>query len=199
MAKLFVIAGPPASGKSTLIKLLKNPYPSWRFVVNDFFDFLPILKKKEELEKNFEQDLRLIVKIKVQKNTVIENGPLNAVYYHHFLGAKKAERYFLKSIKIYKKLNPLIFFIDTKPEISFRRQQESFLQILAENNIDKVETINRYLSLYQKALYDLYPLFEHYLKKLPFEVTGIKNSYIGQDEFVRESFLILQKVILYPS
>lgn len=196
MARLFVVAGPPASGKSTLIKLLANPYPSWRLITNNFFDFLPVLKEKKELEKNFDQDFKFIKDFNLKKNTVLENGILNAVYYHLFLGAKKTEAYFLKTQKIYQKLRPLIFYIDTKPEISFRRQQEDFKKLLHKNGIIKPELITRYLTLYQKSLYDLYPLFERYLNKLPFEKITLKNSYITQEEFIRQSFFEFQKITL---
>ncbi len=198
MARLFVIAGPPASGKTTLINLLKNPYPNWRFITDDFFNFLPLsLKKKpKELKKNLTKDIKINIHQDLIRNTIIENGILNSCYYHYFLSTKTGYQFFEKVLNKYKKITPVIFYIDTKPEISFRRQNESFLKYLAEENINQEKEINRYLTLYQRTLYDLYQLYEKYLEKIPFQKIIIKNSYISLDEFIRQSFIEFQKIVL---
>lgn len=196
MARVFIVAGPPASGKTIFIKTLKNPHPSWRFLTASHFDLLPFFLSEKEIEENLKKDKELIRKLDPKKNTVVENSLFNAVFYHRFLKAETAKDFFNQAYKKYQKLNPLIIFFDTKPEISWRRQQKVFLDELKKQNINQEKEINHYLTLYQKTLFDLYPLWFNYLDKLSFEKIVIRNSYINEEEFIRQAFILFQKSLL---
>lgn len=203
MAKLITIAGPQSSGKTTLFNVLKNRYSGWRFIeeINPY----QIIGKDhpggaftdKALEaKLINKELKILKNIDSKRTTVIETGIFHVAYAEKFCGAKTAKRYLDNYIKIYQKFEPLIFFIDTKPEVSWRRRQEKYLERIKKLNITDEKETNRLLSKYQKCLFSLYPLWLKYLDKIPFEKIVFRNSYISEEEFIRESFLQIQKFLL---
>jgi len=203
MAKLITIAGPQSSGKTTFFNLLKNRYKNWRFIeeinpyqlVDKNHPGAVFLDKKLEL-KILNEDLKTIKSVNSKRTTVIETGIFHLVYGEKFCGVKTSQKYFNKYLKVHKKFESLIFFIDTKPEISWRRQQNKYLKRIKKAGItDEKKTAGR-LAKYQKNLYDLYPLWLKYLKKIPYQKIVFRNSYISEEEFIRESFLQIQKFLL---
>jgi deoxyadenosine/deoxycytidine kinase len=190
MARLITIAGPQSSGKTTFLNVLKNRYQSWRFIPEAFsFD------KKLEL-KIIKNELSLLKSLDDKRTTVIETGIFHLVYSEKICGAKIAQNYFKKYLAVYKKFEPLIFFIDTKPEVSWRRRQDKYLDRIKSLGINDEQEIAKRLSKYQKNLYALYPLWLKYLEKIPYQKIIFRNSYIAEDEFIREAFLQFQKFLL---
>lgn len=203
MARLITIAGPQSSGKTTLFNVLKNRYQSWRFIeeLNPYQvvskDHLGGAFIDKALELKFlEEDLKIIKTIDDKRTTVIETGIFHVVYGEKFCGAKIAQKYLEKYLKLHEKLKPLIFFIDTKPEVSWRRRQEKYLERINQAGVTDQKEITRRLAKYQKFIYDLYPLWHKYLEKIPFEKIVFRNSYISTEEFIREAFLQIQKFLL---
>jgi len=202
MAKLIIIAGPQSSGKTTLFKVLKNRYQNWRFIeeINPYqFDKnhpgAVFVDKKLQL-KLLKKNLEVIKNIDSKRTTVIEGGIFNLVYGEKFCGAKTAQIYLKKSLKLYKNLDPLIFFIDVKPEVSWRRRQDIYFARIKKQGVTDEKEISKLLTKYQKNLYSLYPLWMKYLEKIPYQKIIFRNSYVGEDEFIREAFLQIQKFLL---
>lgn len=203
MAKLIIIAGPQSSGKTTLFNVLKNRFQSWRFidelnpyrVVNKDHPGAAFIDKALEL-KLLEEDLKVIKTIDNKRTTVIETGIFHVVYGDKFCGAKIAQKYLEKYLKLHEKLESLIFFIDTKPEVSWRRRQNKYLERIKKLGISDEKEVTKHLAKYQKNLYSLYPLWLKYLEKCPYKKIVFRNSYINEDEFIREAFLQFQKFLL---
>jgi len=190
MARLITIAGPQSSGKTTFLNVLKNRYQGWRFIPEAVFT-------DEKFEfKIIKNELSLLKSLDDKRTTIIETGIFHLVYSEKICGAKITQNYFKKYLSVYKKFEPLIFFIDTKPEVSWRRCQDKYLNRIKSLGInDEQETAKR-LSKYQKNLYALYPLWFKYLEKIPYHKIIFRNSYIAEDEFIREAFLQFQKFLL---
>jgi len=203
MAKLITIAGPQSSGKTTLFNILKNRYSGWRFieeinpyqVIDKNHPGGAFTNKTHEL-KILDEDLRIFKSIHDKRTTVVETGILHVVYGEKFCGAKIAQKYLEKYQKIHNKLEPLIFFIDTKPEVSWRRRQGKYLERINNSGIKEEKEVTKRLAKYQKNLYSLYPLWLKYFDKLSYEKIIFRNSYIDEEEFIREAFLQIQKFLL---
>lgn len=203
MAKIITIAGPQSSGKTILFNVLKNRYQNWRFIeevnpyqVIDSSHLGGAFTDKEQELKILDEDIKIFKSIDDKRTTVIETGILHVVYGEEFCGAKTAQKYLKKYLKLHEKLEPLIFFIDTKPEVSWRRRQNKYLERIKKLGITDEKEVAKHLAKYQKNLYSLYPLWLKYLKKLPYEKFIFRNSYISEEEFIREAFLQLQKFLL---
>jgi len=203
MAKLVIIAGPQSSGKTTLFNVLKNRYPNLRFIdeVNVYqlagenHPGGAFSDKTLEL-KLLEEDLNRLKNVDDKRTTVIETGIFHLVYCEKFCGRDTARIYLEKYVQIYNKLQPLLFFIDTKPEISWRRRQEKYKDRIARAGITDEKDIIKKLSRYQKHLFALYPIWLKFFDKIPYEKIIYRNSYVSEAEFIREAFLELQKSLL---
>lgn len=202
--KLIIIAGPQSSGKTTVFKRLQQKYPHWSF----FPEINPYFFNKQHLGAAFaDKKLTLMVTDKEiesakrlighKQTLVLETSIFHLVYVKFYAGEKEANQYFQTYLRLYDKFDPLIIFIDTKPEISWQRRKEKYLKRLA--NIPDPRIKNEMFSTYQQRLYDLYPLWLKYYYLIPFKKIMIRNSFKTYERFINEVLTNLQSLLpTYP-
>ncbi len=211
MACLLIIAGPQSSGKTTVFNLLKNyliddRQPDKRvaflseinpycFVNKNHLGAAFVDKKLQIAIAN--ADLKRIQKIidnnfdhdrgkSCDKTYLIETGIFGLVYFEHILGRKKAEIYFKKYLEMYKHFSPIILFIDTKPEISWKRRKPKYLERIKNSGVIDPKKKAAMLKKYRGIIDALYPLWLKWYKKFPFEKYMIRNSYKTERAFLKE-------------
>lgn len=96
--------------------------------------------------------------------------------------------FYKRYVDIYKKYNPIIIFLDTKPRVSWRRRKPYYLERIKKSGITDVKEKQKMLKKYRQTIDDLYPLWLKWYKKFPFEKYMIKNSYKSYKKFVDEVF-----------
>lgn len=194
---LITIAGPQSSGKTTIFNLVKQKYPQLNFIseINPYSlvgeKHLGAAFVSSDLEiKITEKELVILNPlVNQQKLSIVETGIFHLVYIELHLGKKVAQEYLYKYLKLYNRLNPTIFFIDTKPEISWQRRKEKYEKRIISISDQKQK--NKIMTKYNQTLYNLYPLWLKYFELLPFKKIMIKNSFKSKIEFQTE---ILRKI-----
>lgn len=192
--KLLIIAGPQSSGKTTVLKLLETKYPEANFIqeTNQYSlvnkNHLGAAYVTCDIEKQIvSEDIRIIKKIDRNKNLVImETGIMHMGYVEEICNKKIADRFFQKYISAHKDLEPTVIFIDTNPQISFKRRKKYYLQRIQNIGITKSEEIDEILRKYENKIKKLYPYWLKYFKKVPFKKIMIKNSQKSYNKFMRE-------------
>ena len=191
MSHLIIIAGPQSSGKTTVFNYLRDRLKDFLFVE----EINPYKVKKSSHPKyispsgKFQEELSLMTLKKIKsltakKNYIFETGPMQIAYVEKYSGLKVASLYFKKYLKILKSFNPTIIFIDSKPEVSFKRRRKKYLERIKEYHLeDKREEI---LSEYKQKIIDLYPLWNKWFNKYPYNKIVIKNSNKTKRRFINE-------------
>jgi len=194
LTKFLIIAGPQSSGKTTVFNLLKKKYPKLSFVeeINQY----SLVNKKHmggafvnrEIEIAItSENIRTTKKIdRTKKVVIMETDIFHVVYLEKSAGRKTAEEFFPRYLKAHKGLNPTIIFIDTKPRTSFQRRRKIYLKRIKDAGIIDLKTKKQMLEKHKKNIYDLYPLWIKYYKKIPFKKFMIKNSRKTFRKFVSE-------------
>ena len=196
MIKLIIIAGPQSSGKTTAFNHLKSKFPDFHYreEINPYLlagkNHLGGAFTTRELElKLVEADLLMLknlnaLKLNLYKAIILETSIFHLVYTEKFCGQKIANNFFEKYLLLQKKFNCLNIFIDTKPEVSFRRRYPTYLKRIKKQNgeINSFEFLKRY----QKTIYDLYPLWLKWYDRVPFNKLTIRNSFKTKKEFLLE-------------
>ncbi len=201
MSLFITVSGPQSSGKSTVFKYLESKYSKrgikfikeinpYEFKKTDHPKYLSTHGIQETLTK---MTLSSLGKITSKKNHIMETGPMQIVYVEKYEGLKKANLYFKKYLKIVKPLNPIIIFIDTKPEISFRRRKQTYITRIKKHNLQDRQ--KQLLNEYKNKIFDLYPLWHKWLRKFPYKKIVIKNSYKSEDKFIKEVDKIIRSLL----
>lgn len=193
MSKLFIIAGPQSSGKSTVWNLLKNEYRRFNFIpeTNQYSivgnDHPGGAFVTYEIEKKIlDRDVKVIKSIDRKRPvSVIETGIFHLLYAEKICDKKTADVYFKKYLKAHKNLEPVVIFIDTKPPVSWHRRRKKYLARIHKSGVTDPEEVKKTLLKYRKTIFNLYPLWIKYLKKIPFRKVVIKNTYKSRDRFLR--------------
>ncbi len=205
MSLFITVSGPQSSGKSTVFKYLKGRYTKhgikfiseinpYEFKKSDHPRYLSTHGIQETLTK---MTLASLKKITSKINHIMETSPMQIVYVEKYEGLKKANLYFKKYIEIVKKLDPILIFIDTKPDISFRRRKQIYIARIKKHNLqDKQKQL---LNEYKNKIFDLYPLWDKWLEKFPYKKIIVKNSYKSEDKFINEIDRIIQSLLLPKS
>lgn len=192
MPKFIVISGPQSSGKTTIFSHLSKKYGNKkiRFIpeISPYTESgtdHPRLLSPYEIQENLtKKTLTLLENIDKNSDYVMETGPMQIVYIEKYTGIEKAENYFKKYLKIITPLKPVIVFVETKPEISFRRRKNKYVERIKRHGLlSKKEEL---LEQYEKKIYDLYPLWHKWLDKYPFEKIVVKNNYKTKKKFISE-------------
>lgn len=211
--RLIVIAGPQSSGKSTLFQALKKRFPKNIFLeeINPYLltghkhfgaAFVDrnlqlcicntdIQRTKKILSNHFPYDRSIN-----SKTYIIETGIFGLAYLEKIIGVRKTNTYQKQYFVLYKKFNPVVIFIDTKPTISWKRRKEKYLNRLLNKGIKNKKSVNKMMMKYKKNLFDMYPLFIKYYQRIPFEKYMIKNSYHDKKTFEKQIMTLLQSIIL---
>lgn len=201
--KLLIIAGPQSSGKTTVFKLLQKKYPNATFVpeVNQYLIYgkkhlgSAYVTKETELLIS-KEDIRITKKIDRSKKLVImETGIFHAAYLEKLVGRKTADKFYPKYLDAHTGLDPIILFIDTKPQTSFKRRKKIYLKRIADAKIKDSKVKQEMLEKYKKNIYDLYPFWIKYYKKFPFKKVVIKNSRKSYNKFIDEVLLLTKNII----
>lgn len=207
MTRLITIAGPQSSGKTTLFNHLKKKYKKYVFLpeinpksITGKKDFGAI-NTYESLERRITKiDIDRIKKIdRNNKIIVIETGIFHYVWTENFLDKKTAEKYFKKYLDVQKKFHSFVIFIDTKPDISWKRRKEIYKQRILNKGIHDKSIIKKYLQEYKKIIFNLYPLWLKCYKKIPFEKIMIKNSTKAKTTFLKQAEKIILSLLSQPS
>lgn len=199
MAKLIVLAGPQSSGKTTALNLLKEKYPNLTFLpeINPFTfqknhlggAFADTDMQKRITNTDLERTAGFVAK---DGTYVVETGIFSLVYFERVFGAKKAEKQLKKYLTLYKKLNPTIIFIDTKPKFSWQRRKPYYLgrvKIAAKD----LKTQKEMMKTYKQMIFSNYLLWIKYLDLLPYNKIVIKNSFKTYEEFKKN---LMQAVVV---
>lgn len=189
--KLLIIAGPQSSGKTTAFNHLKTKFPNFHYQeeINPYY----LAGKNHpggafttsELElKLVEADLEMLSNLNNHKTVILETSIFHLVYTEYFSGKKIAEDFYKKYLLLHNRFDSLLLFIDTKPEISWRRRYPHYLKRIGRLN-GKNNSFD-ILEKYQKTIYDLYPLWHKWYVKIPFKKLTIRNSFKTRKNFLIE-------------
>lgn len=201
MQKYIIIAGPQSSGKSTLLKYLKEKHPNWHFIeeknpasVTGKKDFGAINSESELERKIIEEDILHIKKInrKNKKVIIIESDIFHYVYARYFIGKKEANDFFKQYLQAHQGYDPLVIFIKTTPSISWERRKPEYIKRIKNKRITDEKTVIKHLDQYKKIIEDLYPLWLKCYDKIPFKKLTIENLHGKKAEFLKKA----EKIIL---
>lgn len=202
MKEFLIIAGPQSSGKTTAFNYLKNKLinnhkkkETVKFFpeVNPYSivgkDHLGGAFTNKELEiKIIKKDLELLKNINSLPDRmtpiIIETGIFHLVYGEIFCGVRITNSFYQKYLELHKNLKTKIIFIDTKPEVSWKRRKAIYKKRTA--NFTNPQERKKALERYRLTIERLYPLWLKWYKKLPFEKYMIRNSYKKERLFLRE-------------
>ncbi len=206
MGKIFVIAGPQSSGKTTAWQFLKDKYGSGVGFYEEMNSYVLFPKKSRmgnlavdgEMEKKIhEADVTKVGEIlKKDRVGVIETLMFHAVYYEEFVG----EEFYYQGMRDYKEalqgVEVGVLFIDTKPEISFARRRDNYLQrIISETKRRGLrgeearkwgeETMKKYEDKIKDRYQKWWQVFEEldYVK----EKWVIENNERSEESFLNEA------------
>lgn len=192
--KLFIIAGPQSSGKTSILAYLKKKFPHF-FFIDETNQYSLIGKNhpggafvtRETEEAIAETD---ILKIKnIDQNipcAVIETGIMHCSYHENFMSKSAAEKYFQAYIKAFNRLTPYLIYLDTKPHVSWQRRRPKYLERIAKAGVTDPSRKKEMLTKYRKNIETLYPLWTKYYGKVPFQKYFIKNSYTDWEKCKRK-------------
>ena len=200
--KLITIAGPQSSGKTDTLEIISKYFPKFPiyFEVNPYSvvskNHLGAAFTDSSLTKKIADiDIKNIRKIpRDNKIHILETGILHLCYLEHICSNYCAEKYLKKYILAQKNFHSIIIFIDTKPEISWKRRKPIYLKRIKDNIINGLHEKKITLNKYRKIIYDLYPLWLKYYHKAPFEKYMIKNSCKSYSVFKKELIDIIRKL-----
>ncbi|MEK7078478.1 MAG: AAA family ATPase, partial [Patescibacteria group bacterium] len=168
--KLIIIAGPQSSGKTTIMELLEKKYPHIPFIkeINPF----TIISKNhlggayvdDETERKItDADIKKIKDInRNQKIVVMETGILHCAYIEYYCGIKAVQQYLQAYIKAHEGLHPIIFFIDTKPQISWKRRRKNYIQRIHRAGVTDAKKRKEMLEFYCTRIGNIYHLWHKY-------------------------------------
>jgi len=196
----MIIAGPQSSGKTTLFNFLKKKIKNAVFLeeINPFTlvgkkhlggAFVDLKIEKQIINEDLKR-LKKIISQKSKKELVIEEtGIFHLIYLKKLANEEIRAHYFQKYFRLYNKIIPLIIFIDTKPQISWRRRKQIYLSRL--KNITDQKQKKLMLKKYQEKIFELYPQWRWLYRYLPFRKVIIKNSHKKKRDFLKETLKIV--------
>ncbi|MBI4972996.1 AAA family ATPase [Candidatus Roizmanbacteria bacterium] len=192
--RLIVIAGPQSSGKTTIMNLLEKKYPHIPFIeeTNQFTvvdkNHLGGAYVDNQTERQINDvDIAKIKEIDRSRSALfMETGILHTTYAEYYCDEKTAQSYLEKYIKAHEGLDPIIFFIDTKPQISWKRRRKTYIQRIDRAGVTDVNKKKEMLEFYRTRIINIYHLWNKYFRLIPFEKYMIKNSYKSWERFEKE-------------
>lgn len=200
---LITIAGPQSSGKSTVFSSLQSIYPTaffieetnqYKLIGNHHPGAAYVTSSIEEQILN--EDIKIINSLDCSQDIyIIETGILHVTYAAFMLGKEKADIFFNEYLRTYNKFRPVVLFIDTKPEISWKRRKPIYFKRTADCKSPQERT--EMMNTYRKRIIDLYTFWLQYYQRIPFTKFTIRNSYKRYDTFMKE-VLSLMKTFVEP-
>lgn len=190
--KLLIIAGPQSSGKTTAFNYLKSKYPDYHYQeeINPYYlagkNHGGAAFTTNELElKLVEADLQMLCSLKNKKlngykGIICETSIFHLVYTENFCGLKTADEYLKKYLLLHDNFDSYLLFIDTKPEVSWRRRYPNYLTRTKSNG--GIEALEKY----QNTIYKLYPIWLKWYDRIPFKKQTIRNSFITKETFIEK-------------
>ena len=195
MSIFVTIAGPQSSGKTTALEHLRKKHSDW-FFIEDINPYTIAGENhpggaytSEELEiKISEIVLAKIASVKnrYNQNSAIEAGIFHLVFMKFFGRKKLVDLFYPQYTNLYNDLNSFIIFIDTKPEVSFSRRKEIYIERIKKMGITDKKLFASKLKKYQDIVFRLYPHWLKFYEKIPYPKVSIKNSDISKQQFLNE-------------
>jgi len=145
--KSLIISGPPCSGKT--------------YLINE-------LKKNDELlkEKRFESPYRFLNANDIRKNKTLNTKGTLIIHYDCFRSYKRKEKLSLKTDKFLNFIRlldkPSIAFLSTMNNCLVHRMQERKKRLKSSIGSERMEKLNRLLSLYENQVAFLMEYFKWY-------------------------------------
>ncbi len=213
--RVIVVAGPQSSGKSTALAWLEEK-PSVVILpeVNPASltgHQLGGLASNEAVEQAIvDEDLRQVTNQLEQLEAgggervlVWETGPFHLVYGHHYR-LPNVDQLSQRYRDLLDRTQPGLIFIETKPEVSWRRRQDNYqrrvAQFLAQegpmDSKEKQEKARQLLDQYRQRLEALYPFWQRQLREWPHPQVVIANNDLSFDQFRAEVEQAFEKLLL---
>lgn len=200
--KLIIFAGPPSSGKSIIFQLIGKKYSVVQLlpeinpytVIGNHHHGGAFVDHSQEIKITEANIQRLIAILHQQKVFVTESDIFHLAYHKKLRNNKTFATYQKLYYQLYQKLHVSIFFIDTKPHISFRRRKTIYLNRVKDKD---PKTRRAMINAYESNIYELYPHLIELYNELPFDKIMIKNSYKSRGRFIKESITKLEAVLAY--
>ncbi len=199
--KLIIIAGPQSSGKTTAFQFLKKIRPDFLYIPETNM-YSIISKSHRGAAYVTKTNERIILKndIGIHRTipgniaaAVIETGIFHLIYAEAILGLKQATKYYQQYCSALKEFNPVIIFIDTKPEVSWKRRKSTYEKRTANMNNPK-ERKNA-MKKYKQTMFRFYPVWIKWYERFRFKKYMIRNSLQSKKVFL-ESIQIISEEYL---
>jgi len=203
--KIVVIAGPQSAGKTTATGFLANRHKDkvkFYDEVNQYKLFPEKTKLggvvvDEKMERAIhEADIERTRKIvKEEKRSLIETAMFHLVYHEKLIGREFYELADREYREVFEGVDLRIIFIDTKPEVSFRRRRPIYearieREIKEKGWIGRVASEFRRMMLekYKKRMEENYPWWKRVYEEIDYaqEKIVIENNERSQEDFLAE-------------
>ena len=203
--RYVIIAGPQSSGKTTAVNYLSTFYMG-KVIVHREINPLLLYPKTARLgsiaatgemqNKIMRADLRRLKMVTNESKThLAETDVFHLVYILLYLGEEAYKRAFQEYKEALTNFRTTVIFINTKPEVSFARRKEEYAKRVAaevirqEIPLEKEQDFtNKMLTVYQKRITDLYPLWLRVFNELNFceAKIEVENNGLSEKGFVKQ-------------
>ncbi len=200
---LITISGPQSSGKTTALKFVRKTYPTipvisetdvrtiagenhlgGAFVTKHEQEL--ILQKDIEIISSFDRDISYVV---------FECGIMHMIYAEEQFGEKEIQNYYDQFISAHSKLKTTVFFIDTLPEISWKRRKKIYRERISKAGIINPSEVKKMMKTYRTTIFSRYPLWKKWIRKLPFQKIIIENNHNSEKKFLEDFKKVFEKLI----
>ncbi len=198
---LFEFAGPPSSGKTTVLKYLKKRFSGRLKIYEEINPYTFFKDHKGGAYVDFELEVRIIKAdlartreiVASGEPALVETGVFHLAYLKRFAekeGTKEARELYSKFEKEYLELfssvRHLVIFIDTKPEVSWIRRRAYYRQRVEKIIKEKGGKVRKLMRKYKDNLFELYGYFKGLYESLPLQKVRLKNNYRKEERFLME-------------
>lgn len=206
MSELFIVAGPQAAGKTTIVNHICSHFQALSPVLNSANRRIPpmfplqesrqiivhknvllggIFMTPEEEQEVVACDLaRMDLILNRSKEDIIYLDECNIFTIAHAMahGVKKIEKHWREYIECLQKLNAKVVFLNVNPEISWERRRRKYQQRLIYFPFNRHQEIMR---RYYEYLKRLHPLLLDVYHRLPFP-KKILDANLPEKDVVQE-------------
>ena len=133
---------------------------------------------------------------------LIETGVFHLAYLKRLVDKEKGkekEELYLKLKKeyfsLFSRLPHLIIFIDTKPEVSWRRRRRDYRARVEKTVEEKGGRVRELMRKYKDNRFELYGYFKKLYKDLPLQKVLVENNYRKEKRFLKKIEKLLQATL----
>jgi len=192
MGKIVVIAGPQSAGKTTATNFLANKYKDKVKFYDEMNQYKLFPEKTklggvvvdEEMERAIhEADIKRTRKIvKEEEKALIETAMFHLVYHEKLIGREFYELADREYREVFEGVSLKVIFIDTKPEVSFRRRKPVY-EARIEREIKEKGWVGEAASEFRKMM------LEKYKRRMEENYPGWRRVY-EEIDYAREKIII---------